>query len=401
MRVILTEGSSLTSRQVAQRLGELGHEVELLSSTKLCLSRFTRHVHVVHSVPNFGSDPFGWLDAAQRIASNRNADLLFPTQEQVTVLSAQEKRLTVPTVIPAFPALRRVQDKISAYRTLKEIAAPQPEAFVISNPSDLQRVASYPVFIKRSVSTASSGVRRARTSDELVVAANDLGLGAVELIAQEQVSGPLTMVQAVADRGRLIAYHANLRMKEGIGGGASLKKSVVVPRLAELLDRMVSALGWHAGLSMDVIVTEHGPLIIDVNPRLVEPANAFCAGVDLVGAMLDLVDGTGARIQHAGREGVLTRQTLLAILGAAEQGGTRRAILHEAKEAILSRGEYAESIEELTPVIGDPVAAIPVAAALTAALLYPPLWRRFHRGAVGPYALTQDAWQQIVASTTP
>jgi carbamoylphosphate synthase large subunit len=218
MRVILTEGSSLTSRQVAQRLAELGHEVELLSSTKLCLSRFTRHVHVVHSVPNFGSDPFGWLDAAQRIASNRKADLLFPTQEQVTVLSAQEKRLTVPTVIPAFPALRRVQDKISAYRTLKEIAAPQPEAFVISNPSDLQRVASYPVFIKRSVSTASSGVRLARTSDELVVAANDLGLGAVELIAQEQVSGPLAMVQAVADRGRLIAYHANLRMKEGIGG---------------------------------------------------------------------------------------------------------------------------------------------------------------------------------------
>ena len=401
MRVILTEGSSLTSRQVAQRLGELGHEVELLSSTKLCLSRFTRHVHVVHSVPNFGSDPFGWLDAAQRIASNRKADLLFPTQEQVTVLSAQEKRLTVPTVIPAFPALRRVQDKISAYRTLKEIAAPQPEAFVISNPSDLQRVASYPVFIKRSVSTASSGVRLARTSDELVVAANDLGLGAVELIAQEQVSGPLAMVQAVADRGRLIAYHANLRMKEGIGGGASFKKSVVVPRLAELLDRMVSALGWHAGISMDVIVTEHGPLIIDVNPRLVEPANAFCAGVDLVSAMLDLVDGTGARIQHAGREGVLTRQTLLAILGAAEQGGTRRAILHEAKEAILSRGEYAGSTEELTPVIGDPAAAIPVAAALTAALLYPPLWRRFHRGAVGPYALTQDAWQQIVASTTP
>jgi hypothetical protein len=42
MRVILTEGSGLTSRQVAQRLGELGHEVELLSSTKLCLSRFTR-----------------------------------------------------------------------------------------------------------------------------------------------------------------------------------------------------------------------------------------------------------------------------------------------------------------------------------------------------------------------
>jgi predicted ATP-grasp superfamily ATP-dependent carboligase len=400
MRVLLTEGSGLTSRQVAQRLGELGHEVELLSSTQLCLSRFTRHVRAVHSVPEFGSDPFGWLDAALRIASHRKADLLFPTQEQVTVLSAQEKRLTVPTIVPAFPVLRRVQDKVSAYRTLKEIGAPQPKALVVSDASDLRRVGSYPVFVKRSVSTASSGVRRATTSDELVAAVRDLGLGAVELIAQEQASGPLAMAQAVADRGRLIACHANLRVKEGIGGGASLKKSVVAPRLAELLDKMVSALGWRGGLSMDVILTERGPLIIDVNPRLVEPANALHAGVDLVGAMLGLVDGAGAQIQPAGREGVLTRQTLLAILGAAERSGTRRAILREAKEAILARGEYDGSIEELTPVFGDPMAAIPVAAALAATLLHPPLWRRFHGGAVGPYALTQDAWRQIIASAS-
>jgi hypothetical protein len=64
MRIFLSEGSGITSRQTAQRLGELGHEVELLSSSKLCLSRFTRHVRAVHSVPKFGADPIGWLDAA-------------------------------------------------------------------------------------------------------------------------------------------------------------------------------------------------------------------------------------------------------------------------------------------------------------------------------------------------
>jgi hypothetical protein len=64
MRILLTEGSGLTSRQVAGRLGALGHEVEILSSAALCLTRFTRHVRAVHAVPRFGLDPFGWLDVA-------------------------------------------------------------------------------------------------------------------------------------------------------------------------------------------------------------------------------------------------------------------------------------------------------------------------------------------------
>jgi hypothetical protein len=81
MRILLSEGSGLTSRQVAGHLGSLGHEVEILSSSKICLTRFTRHVSAVHDVPCFGIDPFGWLAAAERLAVERKIDLLFPTQE--------------------------------------------------------------------------------------------------------------------------------------------------------------------------------------------------------------------------------------------------------------------------------------------------------------------------------
>ena len=398
MRILLSEGSGLTSRQVAGRLGELGHEVELLSSTPLCLTRFTRHVQAVHSAPKFASDPFGWLDQALKVAAQRGADLLFPTQEQVSILSAAEGRLTVATIVPSFASLRRVQDKVSAFRTLRALGAPQPETLVIASADDLARVKTYPAFVKQPVSTASSGVRRVETPDELAAAARDLGLGGGEFVVQEQVSGPLAMVQAVAARGRLIAHHANLRVREGIGGGASLKESVILPGMADLLSSLVSALEWHGGLSMDVIVTKRGPFVIDVNPRLVEPANAFCAGVDLVGSMLDLVTGAGGPAWPAGRPGVRTRQTLVGVLGAAARKGTRRAILREAFDAIFARGDYAGSTEELTPVGGDPLAAVPVAAALAATLVRPSLWRMFHSGAVGPYALTPEAWRQITAT---
>jgi glutathione synthase/RimK-type ligase-like ATP-grasp enzyme len=398
MRILLTEGSGLTSRQVAGRLGTLGHEVEILSSSKFCLTRFTRHVRAVHDVPRFGRDPFGWLAAAERIAGERKIDLLFPTQEQVTVLSARQKSLHVATLVPPFASLARVQDKISALRTLTAIGAPQPDSLVTMGADDLAHVTAYPVFVKRPVSTASSGVRRAANAHELGAAARDLGLGRTGLIVQAFVSGPLAMVQAVADRGRLIAHHACLRVREGVGGGASLKESIDLPGLADMLARLVAALDWHGALSLDVIVTDGGPVVIDVNPRLVEPANALVAGVDLVAAMLDVARGASPQQQPPGRTGMRTRQTLLAILGAAEQKGTRAAVLREACAAILARGDYVGSIEELTPVAGDPVAGVPVLAALAASLVHPPLWRKFHAGAVGPYAVTQQAWDDILAA---
>jgi glutathione synthase/RimK-type ligase-like ATP-grasp enzyme len=398
MRILLSEGSGLTSRQVAGQLGSLGHEVEILSSSKICLTRFTRHVRAVHDVPRFGIDPFGWLAAAERIADERGADLLFPTQEQVTVLSARRKHLRVATIVPPFASLARVQDKISAFRTLKAIGAPQPQTFVISTTDDLRDIATYPIFVKQPVSTASAGVRRATNAQELEAAAREFGLGQSELIAQSQMYGPLAMAQAVADRGRLVAHHACLRLREGVGGGAALKESVALPGLADMLARLVAALDWHGALSMDLIVADAGPVIIDVNPRLVEPANALAADVDLVAAMLDVASDAPTQERSSGRAGVRTRQTLLAILGAAEHHGTRGAVIREAFDTIFARGDYAGSVEELTPVVGDPVAAVPVVAALVASVIHPQLWQKFHAGAVGPYAVTPEAWDEILAA---
>jgi predicted ATP-grasp superfamily ATP-dependent carboligase len=393
MRVLLSEGSGLTSRQVASRLGTLGHHVEILSSTPFCLTRFTRHVRKLHKVPRFADDPIAWFHAANDIAKARAIDVLLPTQEQVAVLSALRDRLEVATVVPDFGALRGVQDKVAAWRTLEALGIPQPMSVVVRNSDDLTAIAQFPVFVKRPISTASTGVRRATTPDELAAAATALGLGTAELLVQTQATGPLAMVQALADRGRLVAHHANLRVVEGSGGGAAVKESIEIPTLPAHLERLVRALDWHGPVSMDVILTEDGPKIIDVNPRLVEPINAFLAGVDLVGAMLELAKGDHPPTMAAGRSGVRSRQLLLAVLGAAE-GGSRRAVMHELAAALAGRSPYDEAVEELTPVGSDPIAALPVVLALLATLIRPSLWRLFHAGATGPYALTPNAWNR-------
>jgi hypothetical protein len=207
------------------------------------------------------------------------------------------------------------------------------------------------------------------------------------------------MVQAVADRGRLVAHHANLRLREGVGGGASLKESVTVPGLRDLLAQFAGALAWHGVLSMDIILGPDGPVVIDVNPRLVEPGNALASGVDLVAAMLDVAGASNPPECLPGRDGVRTRQALIGILGAARQEGTRRAIAREACAAVLGTGPYSGSREELTPIIYDPLAAIPIAAAITMTILNSQSWQRFHGGAVGAYALTLEGWRRITETT--
>lgn len=89
---------------------------------------------------------------------------------------------------------------------------------------------------------------------------------------------------------------------------------------------------------MDLIVADAGPVIIDVNPRLVEPANALATDVDLVAAILDVASDAAAQERSSGRAGVRTRQTLLAILGAAEHHGARGAVIREAFDAIFRSG---------------------------------------------------------------
>src|ERR1700744_682753 len=163
MKILLSDGAGLTSRQCATRLATSGHQVAVLSPRPLCLGLLTRHVRAVPRVPGLGTDPVAWLDAALAVAARRQADLLLPVQEQVTGMSLARDRIAAAgllTAVPDFAALRQVQDKVSAYRTLARLGLPQPAASVVTSPDDLVGLGPLPVFVKTPIGTASAGVRR-------------------------------------------------------------------------------------------------------------------------------------------------------------------------------------------------------------------------------------------------
>jgi glutathione synthase/RimK-type ligase-like ATP-grasp enzyme len=403
MRVLLSDGSGLTSRQCAALLGSAGHEVGVLAPSRVVLARGTRYVRRVHRVPRFGSDPMGWADAALAVLDSGRYDVLLPTQEQVTVLSLRVAEVIargVATAVPPFRSLCRVQDKLAAAELLAELAIPRPAGAVVTSAEQLRDVRA-PVYVKSAIGTASTGVHLATDVATLHRLADDFdqldpaGLGGV--LVQQPVAGPLLMVQALFDRGRLVAAHANTRDRAGIGNGATNKTSRSPAAIRPILERFGTALDWHGGLALDVIDTASGSVVIDVNPRLVEPGNAMAAGLDLVGTYLEIARASSPAARPDGHPGVRTHQLLLALVGAHR----RRAVLAELGAAVTRTGRYRGSVEELTPVRRDPVAGASMAAVAALLLIRPDLRHHLAGGAVSGYALDAPSWRQLVQAMPP
>jgi hypothetical protein len=77
IRVLLSEGSSLTAREVVTCLGPLDVHLEVLDPDPLCLARFSRWVRAVHRCPRSGADPLGYLECVWQAVAERQIDVEF------------------------------------------------------------------------------------------------------------------------------------------------------------------------------------------------------------------------------------------------------------------------------------------------------------------------------------
>jgi hypothetical protein len=406
MKILLSDASGLTSRQIATILGRKGHVVHVLSPAGLTLTKFTRWVNKVHSVPSFGADPYVWFETALSIMKKDKFDLLLCTQEQVAIISeekAQIEKLGVKIAVPEFNSLKRVLDKISAAETLRELSLPQPESTVISPlNNDLGNCANLlPAFLKTPIGTGSMGVQHVSTMTEVLSAMTKFeGLMGEEfarpLLIQRQIQGSLLMVSAIFSHGNLMAWHACVRVYEGLNGGASKKVSLPLPIIEEHLQTLGKGLNWHGALSLDAILLDGKPQYIDINPRIVEPMNALLSGVDLVDALIEVSIGTEriAEVPKHGMEGVGTHQLVVALLQASKEG--RLVLLVEIFKAMMRFDQYAGSVEELTPLRGDPWSFLVLVAIVLMLLVGGKAQaERLTSNTVNNYALSPGGWREI------
>lgn len=397
-RILLSEGSSLSSREAITALGLAGHRVELVSSDPICLGRFSHFVARVHRTPASGADPDGYLAAVIEVVKTGNIDALLPVHEQAYLFAAARKQLppSLGIALADFEAFEQVQSKASLADLLTRLKVPQPKTDIVRSADEFAAERPFPFFVKAAFGTASAGVWRiadARRRDALLVQLEAQNAFAEGLLVQAAVAGSLERTQAVFDRGRLVACHIYRQVVEGPGGGDVLKISVVSPGVRQTVERIGEALAWHGALSFDYIRDNAAgePHFIDANPRLVEPMNAWLSGVDLPGALLRISLGETPPVQPDGREGVLTRLGLMGLLDAARQRNRRRDVLREIGLLVFNSGRYRGAREELVPLLTDPWCAIPLSVVVARLLRAPEAAAQFSNSTVAAYSLTPQA----------
>src|ERR1700759_1963402 len=295
LRVLVSEGSSTSGREAITVLGLSGHQVEVCDPSPWCLGRYSRFVKKFHRCPPLRDDPKGYLAFIETLISSERFDVLLPTHEQGFLFARVQDRFAgkVAFASPSFDSYRTAHSKAGFSRLLSESGLPQPATTIVRSESELRAAVRYPAVIKPSIGTASRGIWVVRNAPEFEAAIRELATAdgfTDEVLVQDFITATTEKAQSVVCRGELVGFHAYRGIALGVGGGEAIKESVSRPQVRAMLERIGQRLAWHGALSIDYLMPETNPtpLLIDCNPRLVDPMSAYLAGTDLVALLLDV-----------------------------------------------------------------------------------------------------------------
>lgn len=409
--VLLSEGSSLSAREAITALGIAGHTVDVCDPAPFSLGHFSRFVRHVYRCPPVGRDPFGYLDFVLSRLATGDYDVLLPIHEQAFLFSRVKARFpgTVGLALTEFQSFEQAQSKASFVTLLRQLAIPHPPTRLASSEQDLRTETGFPFFLKTAYGTATSGVWKISSPEQLDSAIERLKTqaaldGSDEVLVQQLATGRLERIQTVFAHGVLVAWHGYRQEEEGNGGGDISKVSVYRRVVRDYVERIGQQLGWHGALSLDYFFDQQTgtPQFIDANPRLVEPMNGVFSGVNLADKLVKV--SLGEEIDDApvaGREGTRSHMLLMALLEIGTRRRSRVALLREVERALRGHGRYLGSHEELLPITMDPVSAVPLSYVLSRLLIQPGSASALGTQAVEAYALSSQAVRQILAVEKP
>jgi hypothetical protein len=400
LRVLFTEGSSLSARHAVSALGPAGHALDLLDSQRFGLARFSRYVRAWYRCPRFAADPAGYLEFLERRLRVGRYDVLLPVHDQVYLVSRFRDRLGkhVGLAVPPFSALERVQSKAEFVRLLDKLGLAYPATDLVDGPAGLERWASYPCFVKLAYGTAGRGVWHVpdgiamrRLAQCLATSGRWAGRG--QVLVQQPARGLFCTVQSVFQHGRLLAAHSYQARAVGVGGSAWARLGVDHPGVRHDLARLGAHLGWHGALHLDYF---HDPgtqtaAYIDANPRIGETMNATLSGLSLCELLLRVSIGERLDPLPASAPGLRTHSLVMSLLALAQQHATRRRLAAECSRAWAAKGFYRHSHEELTWPCEDPPSLLPAIVVALRLVLRPSAADAIVQGAVDSYALSEAA----------
>jgi len=404
LRVLLSEGASLSARQAISALARTGAWIEICDPDPLCLGRLSRFVRAWHRCPPWNHDPTAYLRFLVRRLDVQRYDVLLATHDQAFLLSRfrDELRRRVGLALPTFAALERVQSKAEFLKVLDELGLPHPLTVLVRSRAELESKSSFPCYIKLPHSTAGCGVWLVRDKGELSTVADRLQAagflgGSLQILVQSPAPGGLRTIQAVYQHGGLVAAHLSCARAQGVGGSAYARESVLDPRVIEHLAALGTHLGWHGGLCMDYIYDHETGHVsyIDANPRPGELMNATLSGLNLAELLVRVSLDREIHPRCTPHAGVRTHSVVMGLMALAHEGATRRRLLAELRRAWRGSVPYDASQDEITRPREDMLSVIPAIYLTTRLLVRPSAAQRLVARTVDNYSLSEAAAETI------
>ena len=400
LKILLSEGSSLSARHTLYALGDRSrYTVDLVDPNPICLARFSSFCRRWHRCPSYSDTPQEYLRFLAELIQREKYDVLMPTHEQVFLLSKFRDTFCqhIGLALPDFSAMRTLQSKLLFSQRLTELNLPQPATAVFRTRAELESLVSGPCYIKLAHGTAGYGVHFVRNKVELGQLANRLqqqGVldGELESLVQQPALGVQSTVQAVFDHGNLVGIHTFQARAIGVGGMSSARVSAHHPLVHDHVRRLGADLQWHGALFLDYFHDpEHGPEYIEANPRIGETVNAWLGGLNLCELLVQVSLGKSPAPAPTTEPGRRSHSGFMILMTKALEGCTRRKLLAEWWQARRQRGLYANSEDELTRRRDDRPSTIPARAIMLQLLANPGFAEGIVKKTVKNYSLPESA----------
>ncbi len=305
MKALITTPATPTGLFVVRRLKQLGYKVTVIDSHRRSFVSYSNAVHKRIVAPSLFHDPQGFAAAVIDELRQEKYDFYFPILECGFLMSHYKDVIEKFTKMISMPyrdiTYAHNKNAMRSYAQEAGVRMPFTAAFdSLQDAFKLLETIDFPVVIKPQVGCNANGQKIVLNPKEVpweyAQIVKKYRLENQPPIVQQYIEGDLVCTVNLAVAGEVkgnVVFRA-LRTVPTDGGTSSYRQTVHLPE-AELFDaQIVKYFNWTGFISLDYMADKAtGELyLIDCNPRIAPGVIlAYHAGVDLMGAFVDLING--------------------------------------------------------------------------------------------------------------
>ena len=403
LKILMTEGASISARQILFDLGGR-HTIDILDPSRICQCRPSKFIREYYRVPPFSADPHRWLTIVGERLREGDYDVLVPPHDEVFLLSHVRDTLQemVAVAIPPIEAVEEIQSKIRFAEICRELDIPIPPSTVVKEVGELETWSDWPQWLKLAYGSAGATVRLVHDRQQAEAALADFQARGwwepgVPFLLQQGAAGDQGFVRALFDKGELQAYHCSVLRMRGVGGAAIAKVSVDHPSVGEHMAKLGKHLGWHGVLFCDYFHDNDSgiPYYIEANPRIGDSANATMSGNNIIQKWVDVKVGREVGPHDEVQTGIRSHSKLLVLISKCLDGASRGQVWAEMKKLKAGVGEYEDSLDENSRGHIDWPSELPYTYMAARLLLQPSFASKYVQKMVRNYSLSEEAADKI------